>query len=92
MEDRLNNRDMLYVAGTRADYGLMRRTLRNVDCHAKLSLSLLVTGMHLSDELGSSIDDLAENGFDTSQRNVSDEFRPLIVSTAHPTSSWRPHE
>lgn len=40
-------RKVCYVTGTRADYGLMKNTLQAIHQHPELSLSLLVTGMHL---------------------------------------------
>lgn len=40
-------RNVCYVTGTRADFGLMRHTLRAIHTHPRLSLNILVTGMHL---------------------------------------------
>jgi len=40
-------RKVSYVTGTRADFGLMQSTLQAIHQHPELSLSLLVTGMHL---------------------------------------------
>ena len=57
-------RHATYVTGTRADYGLMRATLRAINGHSKLCLSILVTGMHLSEEFGNTIQDIFNDGFD----------------------------
>jgi GDP/UDP-N,N'-diacetylbacillosamine 2-epimerase (hydrolysing) len=44
-----------YVSGTRADYGLMVSTLNAIEAHPALSLSVIVTGMHLSQKYGLTI-------------------------------------
>lgn len=56
-------RRILYVSGTRADYGLMRSVLRSIHIHPKLSLDIVVTGMHLMEEFGNTIDEINEDGF-----------------------------
>ncbi len=43
---------VLYVSGSRADYGLMRHTLQAIQKHPSLSLHIAVTGMHLMEEFG----------------------------------------
>jgi len=43
---------IVYITGTRADYGLMRSTLGSIEKQRDLALSLIVTGMHLSREFG----------------------------------------
>jgi len=40
-------RKVCYVTGTRADFGLMQNSLHAIHSHQNLSLTLLVTGMHL---------------------------------------------
>ena len=51
-------RSILYVSGTRADYGLMRHTLRMIDRSSDLNLGLIVTGMHLSEKFGLTVDEI----------------------------------
>ena len=41
------SRRVLYVSGTRADFGLMRRTLLAIAADPRLELGIAVTGMHL---------------------------------------------
>jgi UDP-hydrolysing UDP-N-acetyl-D-glucosamine 2-epimerase len=45
-----------FVTGTRAEFGLMRTTLRAIQSHPALELQLLVTGMHLDRAHGRSLD------------------------------------
>lgn len=51
-------RKVCYVTGTRADFGLMRSTLAALHDSEALELSILVTGMHLSDKYGRTADDI----------------------------------
>lgn len=60
--DRMN-RKIIYISGTRADYGLMRSVLRRIHNHPDLSLDIIVTGMHLMNEFGNTIDEIQKDGF-----------------------------
>ena len=64
MKDGSRARQVMYITGTRADYGLMRSTLRAIDQHSKLSVSVLVTGMHLSEEFGNTAREIEKDGFE----------------------------
>lgn len=64
MQDGSRARQVMYITGTRADYGLMRSTLRAIDQHSKLSVSVLVTGMHLSEEFGNTAREIEKDGFE----------------------------
>ena len=52
------------LTGTRAEYGILRPILKKVDAHPKLELILIVTGMHLSDEFGYTVDTIKKDGFE----------------------------
>lgn len=56
-------RKILYISGTRADYGLMRSVLRKIHEHPALSLDIIVTGMHLMDEFGHTIDEITADPY-----------------------------
>lgn len=56
-------RKILYISGTRADYGLFRSVLRKIDNQPNLSLDIIVTGMHLMDEFGHTIDEIYKDKF-----------------------------
>ena len=51
-------RHILYITGTRADYGLMRNTLTEIVNTPGLKLSVVVTGMHLLDEFGNTYSEI----------------------------------
>lgn len=57
-------RSVIYVSGTRADFGLMEQTLKKINDHKELSLKIISTGMHLMREFGSSHRDIEAKGFD----------------------------
>ncbi|RYZ05804.1 MAG: UDP-N-acetylglucosamine 2-epimerase (hydrolyzing) [Comamonadaceae bacterium] len=56
------SRRIVYLTGTRADFGLMERTLRCVAATPGLSLSLIVTGQHLSEAHGHTVDEVRASG------------------------------
>lgn len=53
---------IVYLTGTRADFGLMERVLKEIDRSPALDLKLLVTGMHLSDHFGRTIREVEASG------------------------------
>lgn len=59
----MSKRKVLYITGTRADYGLMQSTLRAINGHPSLSLEVVVTGMHLMGEFGKTIGEVRKDGF-----------------------------
>lgn len=65
-------RKILYVTGTRADFGLMASTLARIHSHPALSLSLAVTGMHLSPEYGMTVQDIEAAGLPIAARIPTD--------------------
>lgn len=55
-------RKVLYVSGTRADYGLMRSTLRSIRARNDMTLMVAATGMHLMPEFGSTVKTIRNDG------------------------------
>ena len=56
-------KNILYVTGTRADYGLMHETLKLLDEDESIQLDVVATGMHLMREFGYSIDEIKMDNF-----------------------------
>ena len=52
------------LTGTRADYGLLRLLLREIQRDAGLRLRLIVTGTHLSEAFGRTVSEIERDGFD----------------------------
>lgn len=56
-------RKICVVTGSRADYGLLRGTMRLIEQDDDLDLSVFATGMHLSDRFGRTSAAIVEDGF-----------------------------
>ena len=56
-------RKVIYITGTRADYGLMREVLKRLDAAEDIELSICVTGMHLSSLYGNTIKEVEDDNF-----------------------------
>ncbi|MBL7480040.1 UDP-N-acetylglucosamine 2-epimerase (hydrolyzing) [Legionella sp. 27fs60] len=55
-------RKIIYVTGTRADYGLMREVLKRLDASEHIELLICVTGMHLSTVYGNTVEEIESDG------------------------------
>lgn len=56
-------RKICVVTGTRAEFGLLRPLMREIQAAPGLELQVVVTGMHLSPEYGSTYREVEEAGF-----------------------------
>jgi len=56
-------RKVCVVTGTRAEFGLLRWLMKEINQHAQLELQVAVTGMHLSPEFGSTYQEIEAAGF-----------------------------
>ncbi|MBI3335391.1 MAG: UDP-N-acetylglucosamine 2-epimerase (hydrolyzing) [Candidatus Portnoybacteria bacterium] len=56
-------RKILYISGTRADYGLMRHTLYAIRRHPTLVIEVAAAGMHLMPEFGLTINEVKNDKF-----------------------------
>lgn len=74
----VSRRKLIYLSGTRADFGLMQSTLRRLA--SVLDLSVAVTGMHLDARYGRTVDEIRAAGF-----RVCGEI-PVDVGTRTPQS------
>lgn len=66
------SRRLLYLTGTRADFGLMQSTLQRVAATPGLQLRLAVTGMHLDPTLGNTVQEVEASGLDIAGRIAFD--------------------
>lgn len=60
---RRGQRRVAVVTGTRAEYGLLKSTLDAIAAHPALSLQLVVTGIHLLQKFGRTLDDIRRDGY-----------------------------
>jgi len=58
-----SKRKILYISGTRADYGLMKQTLFSIRQHPKLQIEIVAAGMHLMPKFGKTIQEIKKDGF-----------------------------
>lgn len=65
-------RRILYLSGTRADFGLMRNCLQRIARHDGLELAVAVTGMHLSAQFGDTVREIEAAGLAIAARIPSD--------------------
>jgi len=56
-------RKIAVVTGTRAEYGLLYRTMKRIQMDDVLKLQLIVTGSHPSPKYGNTIEQIKEDGF-----------------------------
>ena len=64
----MNRRKVCVVTGSRAEYGLLYWALREIESAPDLELQLVVTGMHLSSEFGSTVQQIQDDGFEINHR------------------------
>lgn len=77
-------RRIAYLTGTRADFGLMAGTLESLHRHENTEVTLLVTGMHLSEQFGLTVREVEALGLPVGARipiNVDDRS-PLAMAQA----------
>jgi len=71
---------ILGVTGIRSDYDLMSSVFRAIDDHQDLEIQLVVTGAHLSDSYGFTVDQIRSDGY-----LVADEVESLLNGDLAPT-------
>ena len=56
------------VTGTRAEFGLLRNLIKEINLSSELDLKLLVTGTHLSKKFGETISEIYDSGFEVFEK------------------------
>ncbi|NNC86188.1 MAG: UDP-N-acetylglucosamine 2-epimerase (hydrolyzing) [Bacteroidia bacterium] len=64
-------RKVLYITGSRADFGLMKNTLIKIHSNTSLDLSIIACGMHLMKEYGNTLDEITQSDFNVDIANVT---------------------
>jgi GDP/UDP-N,N'-diacetylbacillosamine 2-epimerase (hydrolysing) len=57
------SRKICVITGSRAEYGLLRWVMQGIMDHPDLTLQLIATGMHLSEDFGMTVDEIEKDGF-----------------------------
>lgn len=66
-------RNITVVTGTRAEYGLLKNIMNAINTEGSLNLQIVVTGTHLSDKYGMTINEIISDGFSI------DEECPILL-------------
>lgn len=64
----MSKRTICFVTGTRAEYGLMKWVLHEIQEDSDLELQIIATGMHLSPEFGLTYQAIEEDGFEIDEK------------------------
>lgn len=93
-------KSILYVTGTRADYGLMHETLKLLNEDESIQLDIVATGMHLMHEFGYSIEEIKKDNFNLhivnqtfkkdDKQSMSEFIGNLIVDLTKLMNSLKP--
>jgi len=59
----MREKKICVITGTRAEYGIFQLLLKKINESKKLQLCLLVTGTHLIEHLGSTVNQIKDDGF-----------------------------
>jgi len=59
----MKTKKIIYVTGSRAEYGVMKELLLKMRASGKFNLSLIVTGMHFSKKHGFTLEDIKKDKF-----------------------------
>lgn len=89
------------VTGTRAEYGVLKNILRKINESDKLKLNLIVTGSHLSEDFGYTIDEILKDGFqiedkisilmkDSTKDNIVKEMGLLMIQISQTFKRIKP--
>jgi len=73
-------RKICVYTSSRADYGLLRGVLKEIELAPTIQLQILASGMHLSPEFGMTIQEIRADGFDP------DETIEILLSGDSPTA------
>ena len=66
---------VLVLTGSRAEYGLLRPLIKNIEKEKSMKLFLVLTGMHLSPEFGETSFEVEKDKFE-----ISDKIEILLSS------------
>lgn len=78
-------RKICFVTGSRAEYGLLQWLMEEVRDDPGLELQLVVTGSHLSDRFGATVNEIEKDGFEINERVDMDLDHDSAVAAAQAT-------
>lgn len=82
---------IVYITGTRAEYGLIKNVLNAINKTDKFEVCLIVTGMHLSEEFGKTVKEIEKDGLKIYSRldliNKEDTTKSMVKYIGELTSA-----
>ncbi|EGO4227425.1 UDP-N-acetylglucosamine 2-epimerase (hydrolyzing), partial [Escherichia coli] len=75
---------ILYITGSRAEYGIMKRLLRKLKDNEHIELSIIATGMHCDAKYGYTYQNIIDDGFEVKELfdiNIESSTNSGIIST-----------
>ena len=59
----MHKKKICLVTGTRAEYGLLKYLMKEINLSNSLELQLVVTGSHLSERHGYTVNEIKDDGY-----------------------------
>jgi UDP-N-acetylglucosamine 2-epimerase (non-hydrolysing)/GDP/UDP-N,N'-diacetylbacillosamine 2-epimerase (hydrolysing) len=84
MSQASEQRKIAVVTGSRAEYGLLRWLMHEIQSDARLALQVVATGMHLAAEFGMTVNDIVKDGFkvdETVESQLSSDSKVGMVKS-----------
>ena len=67
-KNNMKKRLVLAVTGIRSEYDIMSSVFQSIKNHPKLNLNVVVTGAHLSENFGYTVDEIEKDGYEIVDR------------------------
>lgn len=83
----MKQRTIAVFTGNRAEYGLQYPVLKAIDEHPKLDYRLLVSGAHLDDNFGRTLDEIRRDGFRIDEEVKIEMSSDSRIATSHAIGS-----
>jgi UDP-hydrolysing UDP-N-acetyl-D-glucosamine 2-epimerase len=83
----MSKRRIAVFTGNRAEYGLQFPVLKAIDAHPDLEYILLVSGAHLDDNFGKTLNEIEKDGFHVGAEIKIEMLEDSRIATAHAIST-----
>jgi UDP-N-acetylglucosamine 2-epimerase (hydrolysing) len=88
----LNKKKVLFLSGTRADFGKLKSLMKKVDDSPELDLHIFATGMHMLSKYGMTVNEIEKSGFKSIYKyinhNLSDSMDVILAKTVMGLSDY----
>jgi len=86
------NKKLLFISGTRADFGKLKSLMIKVDEHPAFDLHIFATGMHMLSKYGMTVHEIEKSGFNSIfkyiNHNVFDSMDVILAKTVMGLSDY----